>query len=537
MELKNTRSIEVPLNGDNFETINLYIKDWMSQRRFSQKTIMEIMLLVEALFNQLIEQGYDSGTILTIKAKKRFGESSIKIGFEGEAYVPDEESQDDFSPEYRLVQAYNDKISYRYRLGYNSIRIIVKRNYRQSLMYCAIGTLLAILAYFPISSYMSVEQQVALDNDFIYPMMKLFGNAMLMVGTPVTLFSLIKNLTDIYIVSEKNSSSRKLQMKTIVTSIISIILAFGTGLFIAVFINLGGGYLGTKSSFTGGMSFSEFISSIIPSSIFEPFDTYMPFPIIIVALLITYAMCSIGKYFDDIQKIINVCYSLFSRMLNVIMFTLPFFCFLSILTALLPNGFNNLIIIAEFVVIVLVSLVVMIAFYLIRLLIGGVSPIRFIKHLPPLIWENFKINSAINAVPFNIRYCVKKYKFNRIRLSAKLPILAETNLDGNCYLIMLISMIFIFVLGVNVSWVHILGIAILILFLSLGAPNQPGSIVIGMLIITYFLQADGLISIAIYAEVFFGAIQNIINVSGDIVTVAIEENKEALKKAEKPAKV
>ena len=72
---------------------------------------------------------------------------------------------------------------------------------------------------------------------------------------------------------------------------------------------------------------------------------------------------------------------------------------------------------------------------------------------------------------------------------------------------------------------HIVGIAVLILFLSLGAPNQPGSIVIGMLIITFFLQAEELITIAIFAEVFFGAIQNIINVGGDIVTVAIEENK------------
>ena len=35
-----------------------------------------------------------------------------------------------------------------------------------------------------------------------------------------------------------------------------------------------------------------------------------------------------------------------------------------------------------------------------------------------------------------------------------------------------------------------------------------------------------MISVAIYAEVLFGAIQNIINVTGDIVTVAIEENKE-----------
>ena len=87
-------------------------------------------------------------------------------------------------------------------------------------------------------------------------------------------------------------------------------------------------------------------------------------------------------------------------------------------------------------------------------------------------------------------------------------------------------MLFIFILGADASWLLIAEIAIIILFLSLGAPNQPGSILIGIFIITFLLKADDLISVAIYAEVIFGAIQNIINVTGDIVTVAIEENKE-----------
>lgn len=129
------------------------------------------------------------------------------------------------------------------------------------------------------------------------------------------------------------------------------------------------------------------------------------------------------------------------------------------------------------------------------------------------------------ALPFNIRYCWREYGFNRERISSKLPILAQTNQDGNCYLIMLTSMIFIFMMGIHVSLLQIIGIAVLVLFLSIGAPNQPGSILIGMLIITFYLQANELIIVAIYAEVFFGALQNAINVVGDIITVAIEEQK------------
>ncbi len=526
MDVAKKRSLEIPLTIDNYETAFAFIEQCLRRNHIKDdKAITETNLLFEAILNNLIEQGYDQNTTLTIKVKKSFGEIYIKLGFEGKSYVPEDTKQDGVSPELKMIQVYNDKISYRYQMGYNSIRVVVKRNYRSSLMHCALGALLAILTYILMITFMSEDQQLAFDNTIISPLIKQFANAMMMVGAPVTLFSLVKNLTDIYIVSEMNSSGKKLQMKTIATSVIAIVLALVTSVFASGLINTHAGYLGTENIITAGIPSFDFISSMVPSSIFEPFQTYMPFPMIIVALLITYAFCSIGKYFDVMQRVIDICYTLFSRMLKVVMFTLPFFFFLSIITSLLEDGFEDLILMARFIAAVLLSLIVIFAFYLIRLLIGGVRIIPFIKHLMPLIWENIKINSAIDAVPFNIRYCAKEYKYDLKRLSEKLPILAQTNLDGNCFLITLVSMLFIFLLGIEISWLHIIAIAILVLFLSLGAPNQPGSMLIGILIITFFLQADDLIVVAIYAEVFFGTLQNIINVIGDIVTVAIEEQK------------
>ena len=533
VNLSKTRTIEIPLTMDSFETANLFIEQWLAQNRFNKDAFTETKLLFEALFRDIIEQGFDRNTTLTIKAQRTFGEYNIKFGFEGKPYVPVEKSKDKISPELRIVQAYHDKIGYRYRLGYNSIRVVVKRNYRSSLLYSVIGIALAILVYLLISTVMSADKMVEIDRSYIMPLMNQFANAMLMVGAPVTFFSLVKNLTDIYIVSEKSSSDRKLQIKTIVTSLIAVLLAIGTSFLIAFLLSHREGYFEGQEAFKGGMTVTQFISSLLPSSIFEPFETYLPFPIIIVALLTTYAFCSIGEYFDIMQKGVNVCLTFFSKMLNVVMFTLPFFCFLAILSSLLTDGFINLLVVVEFVGVVFLSLIVMAAFYLIRLLIGGVKIIPFIKKFPPLLWENYKINSAIDAIPFNIRYCSREYGFNRDRISSKLPILAQTNQDGNCYLIMLISMIFIYMLGINVSLLQIIGIAVLVLFLSIGAPNQPGSILIGMLIITFYLQVNELVLVAIYAEVFFGALQNAINVAGDIVTVAIEEQKSMRSTAQK----
>ena len=517
--------MDVTLAAESFGTAYTFIRRELTRNRISEEIIMETMLLFEALYNDLLEQGFDRETLLTLTMHNTFGEINIKLGFEGKPYIPVPKNPTDVSPEISILLAYDDKVDYRYSTGYNNIRIIVKRNHSINQMRCFAGILLAILVYIPLSIFVSFEERQAIEERIVFPLVKLYANAMLMVGAPVTLFSLVKNLTDTYIVSERSSSGRRLQMKAVITSFISVLLALLTSIFIAKLFDSRDGYLAKNLSLGGTMSFSEVIASLVPSSIFEPFETFMPFPLIIVALLITYAFCSAGKHFEIIKQAVDVCYNLFSKMLHVVMFALPFFCFLAILTPMLAVGIGDLLLIAELAFLIIVSIIVLFIFYLIRLLIGGVELGTFLKHLPPLILENIRINSAIDAVPFNVRYCVKKYGYNRKRLSEELTILAQTNLDGNCYLLMLLSMIFVFLMGLDISWFQILVIAILVLFLSLGAPNQPGSILIGTLIIVLYLHADDLISMAIYCEVLFGAVQNLINVLGDIVTVAIEDQK------------
>ena len=526
MSLLNTHSIEIPLDIESYETADAFIKQWMTQKRISDRSATETTLLFEALFQDMIEQGYGQDTILTIKAQKTFGEYDITLGFEGESYVPSmKKEKKSISPELRIVQAYSDKVGYRYRSGYNRVSIVVKRNHNSSLMYCLIAIILAMLVATPLIAFVSADKLISLDENYIGPFIKQFANAMLMIGAPVTFFSLVKNLTDIYILSEKSSSARKLQMKTIITSFIAVILALITGPLIADVLYSHQGYFKNIGLFSSGMTITEFINSLVPDNIFEPFETIMPFPIIILSLLLTYALCAIGEHFGAVHRFINISLELFSKMMTVVMFTLPFFCFLATVSILMIDGIANLTILLELIIIVVLSLFIIAAFYLVRLIIGKVKIKPFLRYLPTLLWENFKISSVIDAVPFNIRYCSRKYGYNRVRLSEKLPILAQTNLDGNCFLIMLISMSLIFMLGIEISWLQIIAIAILILFLSVGAPNQPGSIMIGMLIITMYLKADELMIIAIFAEVFFGWLQNIINVLGDIVTVAIEEQK------------
>ena len=525
MGLMKSKSIEITAAAENLETAKSFITKRLKRNNISKEIQSETLLVFEALFQNLLRQGFDQDTCITVKTRNSAGEIDINLGFEGKPFVAVSEDAGCLTEEDHILKEYEDKFEYSYQHGYNLVHIVVQRSFQVTLFLSLASILMAILIYIPVSAFVLPEDQTRLGEEIVFPLVKLFSNAMLMVGAPVTFFSLLKNLTDIHVISERNTAGRRLQVKTIITSVITVVLAIIAGLIIADILY---SELGERARF-GGLettpTMRELIESLVPSDIFTPFETIMPFPLIFVALIVTYAFCSVGKYFDKLKEVVDVCYTLFSRMLHVVMAAFPFFCFLALLYPLLGEGFGLLLWILYIIALSAASLIFLAAFYLIRLLIGGVKLRPFLKHLPTLMKENYKIGSVIDAVPFNIRYCEKNYGMDRRRITDKFTILAQINLDGNCYLIMLMGMLFVFMMVKSASWYHVVVIAIMVVFLSLGAPNQPGSILIGTLIIALFLKADVLIPTAVYLEVFFGSIQNLINVAGDIVTVAIEEKQ------------
>ena len=71
MSLTKNRTLEIPLKPESYEAADQFIKQWLIQKRISDESTFETMLLFEALFNDMIEQGYGQDTILTIKAQKK----------------------------------------------------------------------------------------------------------------------------------------------------------------------------------------------------------------------------------------------------------------------------------------------------------------------------------------------------------------------------------------------------------------------------------------------------------------------------------
>lgn len=527
---KGAHTIKLRVRQEDFEPAHAFVTEQLNCRDVSQEVANEALLVFEALFQRMLDAGLDEDVELDISRSRKLGGFNVRVGFEGKPFdlFSDDEEE---SIEEKVLRGFEDKLDCSYRLGYNVINISVSRNYRNSLFACAIAALLAVLAYIPLYFLVDPSVRSELLNGYVGPLETLYANAVLMVGAPMTFFSLLKNLTDTYVVSERSSGLRKLQAKTLVTSAVAILLAIVAGfLWSLPFADLAG----MESAYEGSgydRTFADVVTSAVPPSIFEPFEAISPIPLMLIALLVTYALCSAGKHFGILRQAIEACYTLFSRMLHVVVAALPAFCFLAFIDVLLCDDFWGILLILGIVAVISVSLLLLFGTYAVRLQARGIRVIPFVRKLIPLMWENLKIGSSINAAPFNIRYCARTYGMNRERLGRNLPVLAQVNLDGNCFIIMLIAFIFVFMTGIDLAWYNVVVLGALVLFLSLGAPNQPGSILIGTLIVTMYLQSFDVICAAIYCEAFLGSAQNMVNVIGDIVMVAIDENVNTENKA------
>ena len=525
----------------NFTEIRDYVEELLGQRGIGKRNKSEALLVFEALYNDMLAQGVSEDTPVKVWGIRLFGNVSVKIGFEGSVYVPASGSKGIPAVEDKLMHAYADRIVQRYHSGCNYLTITAKRSSVSVIRQNLFALALAVIAYILIATQVDKSRHQDIINGLIM-IEKLFTDAIIGVGAPVTFFSLLRNLTNMYIVREGNLGMRRLQARAITSSVVLVALAIVAGVFLQIPLVSNYGYYYLFARLLPGISrlklavrmtasLSDIFASVVTPSIFEAFETFAPFPIILLAALTTYALCSSGKYFERIKRVVDGCYVLFSKMLTAVMYTLPFFFFLSILETLLRFGLLTLPYGPGIMLLVLPAMLVMALYYTVRLLAVGIRPIPFWRDMIPLLKENFAINSAIDAVPFNIRYVARKFGLDRKKLEDYLPVLAQVNMDGNCFIITFIAVLFMLTSSSVLTWFDVIVIGLVILFLSLGAPNQPGSILIGLLMVFRYLQADEMLSLAIYSEALFGNLLSMTNVAGDVVEVAIAEKREKNRQA------
>lgn len=526
------KQIDVAAKLDSFEQVRRFIEQILQEERVTSEVINENILVIEEVFVRIAENYEVDDEIINITVSEAFGEIKVFLKFSGERFNIDFNNGDIYDPGAIILSKYEDKIGLKYRKRDNTIRIIARRRFDKIGRWSIIGIALALIVYAAVSIFLSKEQQAVLDSEWIKPLENMFASGILLIAAPVTFLSLVTNITNVAVLVDNRLQISSLVKKIARTSITSILIALVYYLILKATI---GRYVGMSDAASpgniSGTDAKEIFFNFIPDNLLGAFDELLPFQIIILGVFTAAGIISCNKHFDAVKVIFDALYALACRMLGIIMLFLPAAAFLSFLDMLLFDGARELLKCGLLILIILFGMIIIVAIRLIFMKAKGVPAITVLRRCWPAIIENFRINSPIDAVPYNTRFCNKEFGVRMEKLDLELPVFAEISLGGNCYIISLVTLILFQYAGLNLGPFEIAIILLIVLGLSLGAPNQAGSVLVGLMVMAKFTQIDiTFMCTVIYCEVFFSRVVSVLNALSDISSEILDvymENKHA----------
>lgn len=513
-----------------------FLNNELSARKIPNELIEETVNIFEELFLR-IDNACDDDTHITLYIESGLSGISVVSSFECERFTIDYDSNPILDPGIGILSAYQDKISTRYSKGINSVSLIVKRHYDRAVIWGFLSIIAGLVVYVLTEKFLGIGWLFSFVKTICMPVVQIFGNTMLMISAPVTFFTLIDNFLECGDLSTSKRNYQQLILKILLSCVL-------IGAVLAVLLNISTGaihsYYGDKEFF-GVTSAEEFLEifiknlyTIVPSDIFSIFTMFSPFPLLILAFLNIFAIRSMDKHYSQAKGTVSFINDLFNRILSVIMLLLPVAAFFSTIVEIFAYSveefFHSFIFDIGISVAVFAILTVI---YSIFLALNGINPFAFFKTCLPAFIMNFRINSCADAVPYNQRFMSRRLGIDRKMLDYYVPVLARINLQGTFSVLFMIAVVVAISYNMQLNPLQLVLVCILVTGLSFGAPNQPGAIIIGMIVIysfydfnleTYFL------SLFVYYEVIIGGVASAINTMGDYVMIAVVDKRNRTKK-------
>ena len=499
--------------------------------------IYEYQLLVEEITIKLVDNA-KQGAQIKVDVFKHLGGTNIKLTCPGKAIILEQEDEFDFGG--KIIEEFGDYIKQSYSAGVNQITFsssTTESNHFlvQSGIYIGLSLAVAL-----IMNFLLPESAVQWANEnIVFPLVSIFAKCLGTVATPVAFFSLAAFLVTLKLTIESDKKLLVLVIRYIATSIAALV--FGViiwDIYKKVGISFDLNMVRTQTDNFMGNTVGEFIEESVAGNLIEPFTGTSPVPMLVMGIILGIAAGSyFGPYGDVARNGLEALNGLFCKMMDVVYNVIPFFLFFALIRGWMDYGFTYYLSLLKNIVILLPGFILLAILYLVELGISGISPLRFIKDYRMILLENLKIGSNIQAMPYNKRTMSRMISLPRDILEKGLKLGSMMNMDGNCVIISMGIMGMIASTGIELSVAKWIMLAFIVILLSVGAPNQPGSFLLGMAVLMSFVGlSSNLTGDLLIIEALLGKLYSCANATGDIVTLAIENQRYEKKMRKENAK-
>ena len=532
-----------------------FIRDALKEKGVPQKKIIKAALSAEEVLVQLIahapEEKRKEQRIL-IEAGGFFGEVSLRFKAKGSEFTLAELKQslslEDLGDEdannvvLRLMEKLlGDDLSIKNAGGTNRVTMQVKKSHYAGLLITLACLVLGAATGLFMQNAFPAEISSAISANLFTPVYTMFMNALKMIVAPLVFCSVAASIADFGDLKALGRIALRIVLLYVCTSAIAIFIGFAAyqifpigdpSLAEAVSLEEAEATLAKGENVT--ISIKDTIVGIIPSDIITPFQKSEMLQLIFMAVMLGIAASAIAKKMPEARNLLVVLNEVCSRITAALVRFIPLVVFCSMAKMMLSMNLGHLMNVAVWVPVIYFGDILMICAYLVLLLLlGGLNPLKFLKGFYPAMVSAFVFSSSNAALPSSMKQCEHMGISSRV-YSFSLPLGATINMDGSCISLMVSALFFAKIFSIPISGSVLLSLFIAIIVLSLGSPGVPGGnlVCIALLVPQIGVPAEA-ISLVMGLYPIVSMMQTCANVTGDAVVTAIVSKREKLLDAQK----
>ena len=305
-----------------------------------------------------------------------------------------------------------------------------------------------------------------------------FLNALSMMIAPVVFFSIVNGITSMTDTAELGRLGGKLIGLYLFTTVVAAVasVAVGYALFSGDVAQIGTIDEAAKGA-APNVSILAMIVGVVPKNLVDPINKGDKLQIIFVAVAFGVCITKLGDSVRILVQLIEALTKFCLRMVTMIAWFIPLIAFLSMASLVLHVGLESLTMVGRlFLGQVLGWLLMMAVYSVIIRVVGGLSPLPFLRKILSFIPVVMSIMSSNATMPFTMKFCTEKLGISSKLSSFSIPIGSTVNMDGVCFYLSIGSIMLARLYGVELTGEMLAALLATVIALSVGAPGVPGGV-------------------------------------------------------------
>lgn len=369
-------------------------------------------------------------------------------------------------------------------------------------------------------------------NAYIKPFGTIFLNLIKFIVVPIVLFSIMCGIISMKDVRKVGSIGLKTVAYYMCTTAVAIVIGLvGGNLFKGMFPAIATTDLAYEAA--ESTSLMETVVNIFPSNFISPMVNANMLQIIVMALLIGFAIVSVGEKNVTVVNAFNDLNEIFMKCMEMILKLSPVGVFCLLCPVIAENGPA---IIGSLAMVLLTAYIcyfvhALVVYSLTVGTLGGLSPVKFFKGMMPAILFAFSSASSVGTLPLNME-CTQKLGASREVSSFVLPLGATINMDGTAIYQGVCAIFIAACYGIELTLPQMLTIVLTATLASIGTAGVPGAgmVMLAMVLTSVGLPVDGIALVAGVDRIFDMG-RTTVNITGDACCSIIVSNMEKRREA------